>query len=85
MKINKTKPAKIITSIPWGQIHYWVIATSAIGKQSNYRYKRPFQAKEGLLKGDLEKFQRRSRKCLSQSEARAAILSFRPAGKTQTW
>ena len=30
-------------------------------------------------------FQRRSRKCLSQSEARAAILIFRSARKTQTW
>ena len=30
-------------------------------------------------------FQRRRRKCLSQSEARAAILFFRSARKTQTW
>ena len=30
-------------------------------------------------------FQRRSRKCLSQSEAKAAILFFRSARKTQTW
>ena len=30
-------------------------------------------------------FQRRSRKCLSQSEAKAAILFFRLARKTQTW
>ena len=30
-------------------------------------------------------FQRRSRKCLSQLEARAAILFFRSARKTQTW
>ena len=30
-------------------------------------------------------FQRRSRKCLSQSEPRAAILFFRSAWKTQTW
>ena len=30
-------------------------------------------------------FQRRSRKCLSQSEARVAILFFRSAQKTQTW
>ena len=30
-------------------------------------------------------FQRRSRKCLSQSEARAAISFFRSARKTQTW
>ena len=30
-------------------------------------------------------FQRRSRKCLSQSEARAAILFFRSARKTRTW
>ena len=29
--------------------------------------------------------QKRSRKCLSQSEARAAILFFRSAPKTQTW
>ena len=30
-------------------------------------------------------FQRRSRKCLSQSEARTAILFFRLARKTHTW
>ena len=30
-------------------------------------------------------FQRRSRKCVSQSEARVAILFFRSAWKTQTW
>ena len=33
----------------------------------------------------VQRFQRRSRKCLSQSEARAAILFFWSAGKTQTW
>ena len=33
----------------------------------------------------IKRFQRRSRKCLSQSEARAAILFFRSAWKTQTW
>ena len=33
----------------------------------------------------VHRFQRRSRKCLSQSEARAAILFFRSAQKTQTW
>ena len=33
----------------------------------------------------VQRFQRRSRKCLSQSEARAAILFFRSAWKTQTW
>ena len=33
----------------------------------------------------LQRFQRRSRKCLSQSEARAAILFFRSVRKTQTW
>ena len=32
-----------------------------------------------------QRFQRRSRKCHSQSEARAAILIFRLARKTQTW
>ena len=32
----------------------------------------------------VQRFQRRSRKCLSQSEARAAILIFRSARKTQT-
>ena len=32
----------------------------------------------------VQRFQRRSRKCLSQSEASAAILFFRSAGKTQT-
>ena len=33
----------------------------------------------------VQRFQRRSRKCLSQSEARAAILFFRLTRKTQTW
>ena len=33
----------------------------------------------------VQRFQRRSQKCLSQSEARAAILFFRSAKKTQTW
>ena len=33
----------------------------------------------------VQPFQRRSQKCLSQSEARAAILFFRSARKTQTW
>ena len=33
----------------------------------------------------VQRFQRRSRKCLSQSEARAAILYLRSARKTQTW
>ena len=33
----------------------------------------------------VQRFQRRSRKCLSQSEARAAILFFWLARKTQTW
>ena len=33
----------------------------------------------------VQPFQRRSRKCLSQSEARVAILFFRSAQKTQTW
>ena len=32
-----------------------------------------------------QRFQRRSRKCLSQSEARAAILFFRSVRKRQTW
>ena len=33
----------------------------------------------------LQQFQRRSQKCLSQSEVRAAILFFRSARKAQTW
>ena len=33
----------------------------------------------------VQRFQRRSGKCLRQSEARAAILFFRSARKTQTW
>ena len=33
----------------------------------------------------VQRFQRRSRKCLSQSEARVAILFFRSAWKTQNW
>ena len=38
-----------------------------------------------VLLNSVQRFQRRSRKCLSQSEARAAILFFRLARKTQTW
>ena len=38
-----------------------------------------------VLLNSVQRFQRRSRKCLSQSEARAAILFFRSAQKTQTW
>ena len=37
-----------------------------------------------VLLNSVQWFQRRSRKCLSQSEARAAILFFRSARKTQT-
>ena len=33
----------------------------------------------------VQRFERRSRKCLSQSEAMAAILFFRSPRKTQTW
>ena len=33
----------------------------------------------------VKQFQRRSRKCLSQSETRTAIVGFRSARKTQTW
>ena len=33
----------------------------------------------------VQRFQRRSRKCLNQSETRAAILFFWSARKTQTW
>ena len=33
----------------------------------------------------VQRFKRRSQKCLSQSEARTAILFFRTAQKTQTW
>ena len=33
----------------------------------------------------VQRFQRRSRKCLSQSEARTAIMFFRSIRKTQTW
>ena len=33
----------------------------------------------------VQRFQRRSRKCLSQSETRTAILFFRSARKTQSW
>ena len=38
-----------------------------------------------VLLNSVQRFQRRSRKCLGQSEARAAILFFRSARKTQTW
>ena len=38
-----------------------------------------------VLLNSVQRFQRRSRECLSQSEARAAILFFRSAQKTQTW
>ena len=38
-----------------------------------------------VLSNSVQWFQRRSQKCLSQSEARAAILIFWSARKTQTW
>ena len=38
-----------------------------------------------VLLNSVQRFQRRRRKCLSQSETRAAILFFRSARKTQTW
>ena len=38
-----------------------------------------------VLLNSIQRFQRRSWKCFSQSEARAAILFFRSARKTQTW
>ena len=42
-------------------------------------------ASRQVLLNSVRRFQRRSRKCISQSEARAAILFFRSAQKTQTW
>ena len=55
----------------------------------------PKKNKLGRGRGDLascqislnsvQRFQKRSRKCLSQSEAKAAILFFQSARKTQTW
>ena len=45
-----------------------------------------FQRRSRKCLGQSEaRAERRSRKCLSQSEARAAILLFRSARKTQTW
>ena len=38
-----------------------------------------------VMLNSVQRFQRRSRKCLSQSEAMAAILFFWLAKKTQTW
>ena len=38
-----------------------------------------------ILLNSVQRFQRRSRKCLGQSEARTAILFFGSARKTQTW
>ena len=38
-----------------------------------------------VLLNSVQQFQRRSRKCLNQSEAGAAILIFRSARKTQNW
>ena len=38
-----------------------------------------------VLLNSVQRFQWRSRRCLSQSKARAAILFFRLARKTQTW
>ena len=38
-----------------------------------------------ILLNSVQRFQRRSRKCLGQSEVRAAILFFRSTRKTQTW
>ena len=38
-----------------------------------------------VLLNSVQRFQRRSLKCISESEAGAAILFFRSAQKTQTW
>ena len=71
-----------------------VSANKRPGPPSCFSY-RPEKHKLGRGRWDLascqvsfnsiQQFQRRSRKCLSQSEARAAILFFRSAQKTQTW
>ena len=71
-----------------------VSANQRPGRQSCFS-DRPEKHKLGRWRWDLascqvslnsiKRFQRRSRKCLSQSEARAAILFFRSAQKTQTW
>ena len=42
-------------------------------------------ASSQVLLNSVQRFQRRSRKCLRQSEARTAILFFWSARKTQTW
>ena len=71
-----------------------VSANQRPGRPSCFSY-RPEKHKLGRGRWDLAScqvslnsvqwFQRRSRKCLSQSEARAAILFLRSARKTQTW
>ena len=45
----------------------------------------PFSGSCQVLLNSVQRFQRRSWICLSQSEAGAAILFFWPARKTQTW
>ena len=71
-----------------------VSANQRPGRPSCFSY-RPEKHKLGRGRWDLascqvslnsvQRFQRRSRKCLSQSEARVAILFFLSARKTQTW
>ena len=76
-----------------GEVEH-VLANQRPGRPSCFS-DRPKKHKLGRGRWDLascqvslnsvQRFQRRSRKCLSQSEARAAILFFRSARKTQTW
>ena len=88
-----------LTRGPKGHISCtWVQCASFLTDQPGQKFlftHRPEKHKLGRRRWDLascqvslnsvQRFNRRSRKCLSQSEARAAILFFRSARKTQTW
>ena len=76
-----------------GEVKY-VSANQKLGRPSSFS-DQPEKHKFGrghwdlascqVLLNSVQQIQRRSRKCLSRSEARAAILFFRSARKTQTW
>ena len=84
----------LLNSAQWFQRSRKCLSHQRPGRPSCYS-DRPKKHKLGRGRWDLascqvslnsvQQFQRRSRKCLSQSEARAAILFFRSARKTQTW
>ena len=90
--LQKTRGPKGHISCTWVQCASFL--TDQPGQEFLFTH-RPEKHKLGRRRWDLapcevslnsvQRFQRKSRKCPSQSEASAAILFFRSARKTQTW